>query len=147
MSRYQLPAELTALIESGIWPTVSSNRQELEPLLGKAAACQLSPDDERIVLMVPPFHTIADEVRGGNNLWTSGLTNTGEIDYEKALIIADFGLGSDSPIILYYEVSEKPSVMYLRWTGNGEDIRHDWVKTHHSFADFATAIGLAGLHG
>ena len=49
------------------------------------------------------------------------------IDYDKALItIADFGLGSDSPIILYYDSLDSPTVMYLRWSGNGQHIRHQW---------------------
>lgn len=79
MHPHKLPTDLTALIESSFWPSVESNRQELEPLLGETAAHKLSPDDDRIVLMVPPFHTIADEVRGGNELWTRDLTNVARL--------------------------------------------------------------------
>jgi hypothetical protein len=32
--------------------------------------------------------------------------------------------------------------MYLRWTGNGENIQHKWIETHASFDDFAVAVGL-----
>jgi hypothetical protein len=142
MHNHKLPSGLTSLIESGVWPTEIPNMQERRPLLGKKAAHALSADDDRIVLMAPPFHTIADEVRGGNYFWTSGLTNVGEIDYENALIIADFGLGSDSPIILYFGNSQCPSVKYLRWTGNGDNIRHEWIETHTSFDDFVVAVGL-----
>lgn len=142
----KLPASLCKLIESGVWPIDSTNSQELEPLLGKEAAQKLSAQDDRIVLMAPPFHTIADEVQGGNDFWTSGLTNADEIDYEKAVILADFGLGSDSPIILYYRTPSNPSVMYLRWIGNGENIRHQWIETHASFNDFARDVGLDQMH-
>jgi hypothetical protein len=142
MHDHILPVGLTALIESGVWPTDNLNMQELKPLLGKKAAQALSAEDDRIVLMSPPFHTIADEVRGGNDFWTCDITNVGEIYYENALIIADFGIGSDSPIILYYGNPECPSVMYLRWTGNGENIQHKWIETHASFDDFAVAVGL-----
>ena len=69
------------------------------------------------------------------------------IDYDKALIIADFGLGSDSPIILYYDSLDSPTVMYLRWSGNGQHIRHQWVETHATFDDFASAVGLDQMHG
>ena len=145
LHNHEIPVGLTTLVESGVWPNETPNMQELKPLLEKKAAQTLSPDDDRIVLMTTPFHTIADEVRGGNKFWTSGVTNVGEIDYEDAVIIADFGLGSDSPVILYYGKSDCPTVMYLRWSGNGEDIRHDWVETHSTFDDFAKAVGLDQL--
>jgi hypothetical protein len=120
--------------------------QELKPILGKDAAPKLSSHDDRIVLMPPPFHTIGDEVRGGNHFWKTGVTDPKEIDYDKALIIADFGMGSDSPIVLYYEPKDSARVMYLRWIGNGQDIRHEWVETHRSFDDFAVAVGLSKMH-
>jgi hypothetical protein len=146
MHNHEIPAGLSNLIKSGVWPDESSNLQEFNPLLGEQAAHALSPDDDRIVLMPPPFHTIADEVRGGNDFWRSGVTNPDEIDHERAVIIADFGLGSDSPIILYYHTADSPSVMYLRWIGDGEHIRHQWVETHASFDDFAAAVGLDQMH-
>ena len=96
----KLPPLLNQLIESGVWPPANSITLEFHPCLGKEAARQLSPDDDRIVLMTPPFHTIADELRQGNSFWKTGVSNPTEIDYDKALVIADFGLGSDSPIIL-----------------------------------------------
>ena len=93
--------------------------------------------------MNPPFHTIADEVNHGNTFWVRDLTNYGEIDYSKAVIIADFGIGTDSPIILYYDDdSESPRVMYLKWSGSGSDICHSWVCTHSSFEEFANDTGL-----
>jgi hypothetical protein len=93
-------------------------------------------------MMKPPFHTIADEVAGGNLFRFKGVTNPDEIDYNRAVIIADFGMGSDSPIILYYSDMDNPVVMYLRWSGNGPNIKQSWVRTHDSFDDFARAIGL-----
>ncbi len=70
------------------------------------------------------------------------LTNVGQIDYERALIIADFGMGSDSPIILYYETTSEPVVMYLKWTWHGRKPSHSWKQTHSSFEDFAADVGL-----
>jgi len=143
---YPLPSLLTEMIASGVWPTGNPNLQELKPVLGKDAAHGLSSEDNGIVLMPPPFHTIGDEVRGGNRFWKTGVTNPKEIDYDKALIIADFGMGSDSPIVLYYEPKDLARVMYLRWIGNGQNIRHEWVETHRSFDDFAVAVGLSKIH-
>ena len=56
------------------------------PILGSDEAHKLSPDDDRLVMMKPPFHTIADEVAGGNDFWVTGLTNPNDIDYDKAVI-------------------------------------------------------------
>lgn len=139
---FELPVLLSNLIKSGVWPTDNPNKQEFSPLLKKDAARKMSPEDDRIILMPPPFHTIGDEVRGGNSFWRKGVTNPNEIEYDKALIIADFGMGSDSPIILYYDSMESPTVMYLRWTGNADDIRQQWIETHATFDEFAKAVGL-----
>ena len=92
--------------------------------------------------MPPPFHPIADEIEQGNEFWVQYLTNYGEIDYSKAVIIADFGIGTDSPIILYYDDSEAPKIMYLKWSFSGSEIRHSWVCTHNSFEEFAIDTGL-----
>jgi hypothetical protein len=150
----KIPAALCRLIEAGVWPNADTpwqeiNRQSFHPILGAEAAHSLSPDDDRIVMMKPPFHTIADEVAGGNDFWVSGLTNASEIDYDKAVIIADFGMGSDSPIILYYGDVDLPVVMYLRWigNGNGNDIRHEWIQTHASFEEFAESVGFIESRG
>lgn len=137
----QLPASLQKLIDSPAWP-VGIGMQEITPILGASAARKLSSIDDHIILMPPPFHTIADEVNDGNTFWTDFLTNVGEIDYTKALIIADFGMGTDSPIILYYDTPE-PSVMYLHWSGGGNvPVQHKWVRTHRSFDEFAIDIKL-----
>ncbi len=138
---------LNKLILDGVWPdekwsTAQLTQQEIDPIIGKEGTQKLSPNEDKIVLSSPPFHTIADEVDHGNEFWVSYLTNYGEIDYSNALIIADFGIGSDSPIILYYENSEAPKIMYLKWSSNGLSIQHSWVCTHGSFEEFAIDIGL-----
>jgi hypothetical protein len=138
---FQLPARLAALLAAGKWTRPDALAGGMIDLGPGCARC-LSKDDDQLVLMPPPFHTIADEIVGGNEWWNTGLTNAGEIDYSKAVIIADFGMGSDSPIILYYGRSPEPSVMYLKWSGNGAGLRHSWVQTHASFDDFANAVGL-----
>ena len=136
-SNLPLPHALLALIEAKKWsrlgvPLVS---------LGKAAAQCLSPADDELVLMPPPFRTIAERV-AGNRFW-EGLSNVGQIDYERALVIADFGIGSDSPIILYFGEATEPSVMYLRWRWDDTGVvTHRWIETHATFAAFAVQVGL-----
>ncbi len=140
-----LPTGLVRLIESGYWPAMEKSSQHPAVVLGEDAARALSPNDSEIALMPAPFHTIADEVSGGNSFWIHGVSNRTQINYSLATIIADFGHGSDSPIILYYAKLDSPSVMYLRWDGNGTEVCHEWVETHRTFDEFAQAIGIAAL--
>ena len=136
-----IPEHLTALIAQGAWtPTGATPGMMIN--LGKDAAHRLSSEDDELILMPPPFHTIADEVVGGNSWWNTYLGNVGEIDYSKALIIADFGMGSDSPIVIYYQPLTEPVVMYLKWERQGQQIKHSWIRTHSSFVDFAKDVGL-----
>lgn len=106
-------------------------------------AYRLTPEDHHLELMPPPFQTVADEITYGNSFWTEDVSNVGEIDYAKAVIIADFGHGSDSTVILYYGDGSEPSVRYLKWhrTRHNETI-HSWVQTHATFTAFATDVEL-----
>ena len=141
---FKIPGSLCQLIDDGVWPDENSsiNRQEREPLISKEVVQRIFPDFDKIVLMKPPFHTIGDEAKVWNDFWVTFLTNFGEIDYDKAVVIADFGLGSDSVIILYYESTNLPVVMYLNWPFVEQKICHSWVKTHDSFDSFIKDIDL-----
>ena len=136
-----IPDHLTTLIAQGAW-TAPGTPYGMMLNLGADAAHRLSLENDQLILMPPPFHTIADEIAGGNSWWTTGLSNVGEIEYSKALIIADFGMGSDSPIVLYYGLLAEPVVMYLNWKWDDQQSKHSWIRTHSSFLDFATDVGL-----
>ena len=63
-----------------------------------------------------------------------------EIVPEKALILGDFGLGSDAPIILNYAADpEDPPVFRLRWR---DGRRTDWVQGACNFDEFASMLGF-----
>ena len=144
LGAFDIPRELKMLIKQGIWPQAGSNAntQESNPIVSTKITKLVWPNEDKVILMPPPFHTIEDEVKDGNKFWTEFLTNAGEIDYSKALIIADFGLGSDSPIVLYYD-RLAPSVMYLKWSGGGTvPIKHSWILSHKSFTEFANELRL-----
>ena len=110
--------------------------------LGKEAAHKVSPEDDRIYLFRPPFYTVDENAKSNPNFWLKSLTNVGEIDYERSVEIADFGLGSDSSIILNYEVSMEPRVMYLKWSFENGIESNSWVCTHETFEHFARDVGL-----
>ena len=97
--------------------------------------------------MRPQSHTIADEVAAGNEFRHRDLSNVGEIDYDKALIIADYAAGLGSPIILYCDPNPSPVVMYLKWCIEGRAAPPSWCQPHEWLDEFAAAMGLAGGSG
>lgn len=64
-----------------------------------------------------------------------------QIDPELALVIGDFGLGSDSPIILDFRQAQNPPVLRLQWGPRGQGNR--WVQGAPDFDEFASMLGLA----
>ena len=63
------------------------------------------------------------------------------IDFDLALDIGDFGLGSDAPILLdYCEDAARPRVLRLEWSHDGSDNR--WVVMASDFASIVEALGL-----
>jgi hypothetical protein len=64
-----------------------------------------------------------------------------EISPEESLVIADFGMGSDSPILLDYRFnSASPRVLRLRWSDQGRN--NHWVLCASDFDTFADMLGL-----
>jgi hypothetical protein len=140
----ELPKLLSQLIEQGTWPQAGANvnEQEFEPIIDSGIVNKIFPGEDRVSLMPPPFHTIADEKYDEHDFWKTGVSNYVEIEYSKALIIADFGVGSDSPIVLYYGSENEPDIRFLKWLGNGSSITHKWIRSHGSFEEFANEVGL-----
>ena len=95
--KFAIPQSLSQVIENGQWPGSISDyyRQEANPPIDEEVVQRIFPDFDKIVFMNPPFHTIGDKVENGNDFWVSFLTNFGEINYDKAVIVADFGSGYD----------------------------------------------------
>lgn len=64
-----------------------------------------------------------------------------QIEPEHALIIADFGIGADSVVILDYSRDPvDPPVLRLRWHVPGGG--NAWVIGARNFDEFATILGL-----
>lgn len=64
-----------------------------------------------------------------------------QIDPERALVIADFGLGADSVVVLdFARDAVNPPVLRLRWGPRG--VGNAWVQGARDFDEFATILGL-----
>jgi|SRR5579872_2455477 len=138
-----LPKRLVALLESGLWPRTHAEAewQNVRSLVSADRIHLFAPDEDKIYLSAPPFHTVADEVRqqGQGKFWSKwGALK--EISPDLALLIGGFELGSDSCIVLdYRQDPTNPSVMRLKWR-NGQP--NTWVSCAETFEEFADMIAL-----
>jgi hypothetical protein len=65
-----------------------------------------------------------------------------ELIPEAAVEIADFGIGSDSPILLDYRLSPtNPRVLQLEWSSDNAEA-NSWVVMADDFASFVDLLGL-----
>jgi hypothetical protein len=141
-----IPPLLSQLIAAGVWPSDGKAGwgQYERPLASRERVREFAPEESEIHLWLPPFHTIADELASAsvvvvNEFWKRhGALD--EISADKALILGDFGLGSDAPIILNYAVDAvDPPVFRLRWLPNQPTT---WVQGARNFDEFASILGL-----
>ena len=112
----QLPKRLLRLIETGRWPRTHEEelRQNIQPLFSKESIRSFAPDQDRIYFVRPPFSTVASRIASGETFW-SKFGALEQISPEMSIIIGDFGLGSDSPIVLdYRQNAENPAVIRLK---------------------------------
>jgi hypothetical protein len=142
-----LPARLTYLLATGVWPSAdgpSMIAQQLNPSISADRVRRFAAEESLICLQPPPFPTIAQErAAGGAGDFWDRFGALDQIVPEKALIIGDFGLGSDSPVILdYARNASNPPVLRLRlhW---GPDRRNEWVQGAQDFDEFTEILGLA----
>jgi hypothetical protein len=139
-----LPARLDALIGAGRWPTRDTvNSQNLRPLVKPERVQLFAPGETFIFFCSSPFHTVADEATGKMlTLFWSKYGALEMISPKDAIIIGDFGLGSDAPIILdCREGTSDPPVLYLRWARDGSRTTA-WTKGADSFTEFADLLEL-----
>ena len=145
MSDFPLPAGLIRLIATGIWPSAdgpSMTVQQSRPLVLEDRVRRFASEESLICLQPPPFHTIAQErAAGGSGDFWERFGALSQIVPEAAVIIGDFGMGSDSPIILdFARNASNPPVCRLRW---GPEQRNEWVEGAPDFDAFAALLGLA----
>src|ERR1700738_2080132 len=97
----ELPTLVQEMLAQGRWPPPGSNYARGPAAVGELVEA-IEPGWREIWLEPPPFHTRESEVL----LWAhprlepclKQFRNATEIDFSRAVIIGDFGPGSDSPI-------------------------------------------------
>ena len=107
--------------------------------------------ESEIWLSAPPFHTVDRD----NLKWIDHFREPGHIDFAQAVIIGDFGPGSDAPIVLDFR-SEPAEVKALQiisypnpaagrapWLeGANFCLEGHWVTLASSIEEFVQTLGL-----
>ena len=144
-----LPEELVALISSGRWPRNDdeARRQNLKCRVSAERIHRIAPDEDSIFFDPPPFSIgeslldLPDTVSRMFSGAPDSLSPPGDIVFSRAVILGDFGAGSDAPIALdYRDDTGRPSVIRLRWLPEPGGNR--WVYAAPSFARFAELLEL-----
>jgi hypothetical protein len=141
----QIPTLLEKMIATGRWPRTAQEQlaQNRRPLVSPERVMALAPDDRGILcLYTPPFAPVGrrNDPKDFYN-WPS--TDPSGIDYEMAIMIGDFGLGSDAPIALdYHEDMTNPRVIRLRYNLDCSPQIGKWVVMAPDFSSFVEALGL-----
>ena len=111
-----LPKRLLALVDSGLWPRTPAEamRQNIRSLVSKERVQVFAPEQDRMYLLSPPFSTVGTRMTHGDKFWVR-FGALEQISPELSVLIGDFGLGSDSPILLDYRLDvSNPAVIRLR---------------------------------
>jgi hypothetical protein len=112
-----LPQKLLDLIDQGLWPNTGQAVTAPPELLPPEVIEALYPGEHDIYLYAPPFQTVAQRVADGDSFWTREVAVPDQIDFDLTVAVADFGLGSDAPVVLDYRRSrDHPVVLRLRYS-------------------------------
>ncbi len=135
-----LPSLLSAMIANGRWPRTNEEAlsQNVRLLVGLDRVHRFAPEEDSLYLELPPFKTVREESHS-NPFW-SDMAAPDQIDFDRSLILGDFGLGSDAPILLDYRPSPEPRVIRLRW-GKPFPNNH-WIEVAPNFETFIDMVGL-----
>jgi hypothetical protein len=139
-----LPEGLLKLIETGRWPRTHEEelQQNIRPLVSKERVRSFAQDQERIYLVRPAFSTVTERIAAHEGEFWSRFGAIEQISPDSSIFIGDFGLGSDSPILLDYRKDRlNPSVIRLKWD-HGEGQRNQRQLCADSFDAFSDLLGL-----
>jgi hypothetical protein len=159
MIDFILPDGLNRLLASGVWPSAAGPemiQQESRRIVSPDRVGRFAAEETEIRLQRPPFYTLAKvRASGGAGDFWERFGALDQVDPERALILGDFGLGSDSPIILDYSRDPiRPPVLRLRWGTKSKSIgwlrlrweittkTTEWVQGARDFDEFAEMLGL-----
>ena len=115
---FQIPERILHLVELKIWPlnSLEAKFQNTKSFVNEELISKIAPDESSIYFSgFESFDTLENEFSQNYEFWVKeGAIN--EINPKNCIVIGDFGLGSDAPIVLDYSNNpSNPSVKRLVW--------------------------------
>jgi len=146
---YEMPPLIDDMLRQGRWP--DSPGYGRHPTVAGKLVEAIAPGEHEIWLDAPPFHTVDRD----NLEWFEQFRKADQIDFAKAVILGDFGPGSDAPVVLDFS-DDPPRVKALRITaypnalagmapwpeGANFCLEGHWVTLASSFEEFVELLGL-----
>lgn len=133
---WKIPGGLVRLLEIGWWPrdAATAMGQNVRSLVAEAEVRAFAAEESMIYFFPPPFHTISELLASEERFWTSEMACPGGISFEHTVVIGDFGLGSDAPIVLDYRADAfRPCVLRLQFQFGESRAKNRWVKAAEDF--------------
>lgn len=149
-----IPERLVAMLAAGRWPS-DAQAERHQHLVSAAAPDRIravTGDESHLYLYRPPFITVASARAGNPGFWTGSVGALADLDPQRSVLIADFGMGADAPIALDYRADPvRPSVRRLKWGprvrpehGGPMEPANRWVLVASTFDEFVELFGLDG---
>lgn len=137
----RVPKMLLEFVDMDIWPSTpeKANKQHIISIISIDKLKEFAPDENNIFFYPIPFYTINDLYTKEPEFWELyGAIH--KINPNLSLVIGDFGLGSETILILNFsENINNPSVYRLKWN---KGIDNSWIKVADNFDVFSEMIGL-----
>ena len=136
MADYVLPERLVSMVADGVWDTPGYvddrvDRSIVEPWDPVADGIHLTSS----------FETVSELLASLPELPT--IWPTDGVDPDRLVVIADFGLGTDNPVVLDFSV-DPPAVLTIDFDESSTTpSRPRWKTIASSFDGFVDALGLS----
>jgi hypothetical protein len=131
--------EVERVLARGAWPRARDAvfAQEIVPIVPASVVHTFASDEHRIVLLPPPFNTISDCMPSEGEFWHE-FGALEEIDPDEALLICDFGLGSETVVIVDFRHDPSP-VLRLNFYA---PLKTRWLKVADSVEGFRRMLEI-----
>ena len=143
------PSELPEILErlsKGAWPgdATAERAQHLRSAVAPDRVVELTHgDQDHLCLKAPPFLRLS--AMAESNPWWYECGALRHFDPAGAVVLGDFGLGSDAVFVVELQPGSTPGrVLRMRWHARGPE----WVEWFSSLGRLVTELGLgADLEG
>jgi hypothetical protein len=148
VGEFEIPAIVDEMLRLGTWP--SDDARWWESRAPEQLVRAILPDEGCFCLFSPPFRTLEDDQRMSRSRWWKQFLDRcrhpDEVDYSKAVMVADFGPGSENPVVLDYRHTP-PEVMALSFTFHrdrdpGQELEGHWVVLASTLEELLDKLGL-----